>query len=201
MTEEIDLKQIEKKAYTSYHQDGLIDIMIGIALVFFALFMFTEMFWLGGAIVPILIPVYISAKQKFSIPRIGYAKFGTKGKGLMFTILGIFIMLAFLGLLFGLLFADPIIRDWIVLILGNYHNLIIGGVAAGLCLLMAISTAIKRFYIYATFILVLYIFAHFIGLDIRISVLLTGSSFIVLGIFTLVQFIKENPLPEDNKDV
>ncbi len=197
MSEEIDLKQIERKAYTSYHQDGLIDIMIGIALVWFIVCMAVELVWLGGIIVAALIPVYIGAKQKLTIPRIGYAKFGTKGRGPVFVLLGIFICFAFLGLVFALMFVDPSTRAWIELILVSYYNLIIAGIAGGLTLMIVVSTGIKRFYFYTLLILSLFIIAQVLNLNLLYTSSAIAISFIALGVITLIQFLRENPLPMD----
>jgi len=35
MTEPSDLKALEKKAYTTYHRDGIIDIFLGLAIATF----------------------------------------------------------------------------------------------------------------------------------------------------------------------
>lgn len=194
MTEEIDLKQIEKKAYTSYHQDGLIDIMIGIALLFFIFCMLIELFWMGGVIVPTLLFVYIGAKQKLTIPRIGMVKFGVKGKSRMYVIMGVFMVMAFVGLLFAMMFAVPSTREWIGLILSSYYNLIIAGVGGGLTLMLSISTGIKRFYFYATLILGLFIIAQLFSVDLLFSASTIGISFLVLGVITLIRFLRENPI-------
>ncbi|NVM53600.1 MAG: hypothetical protein HWN66_07835 [Candidatus Helarchaeota archaeon] len=194
MTEEIDLKSIERKAYTSYHQDGLIDIMIGITLIWFTFFMLSELFWLGGIIIPTLIPVYIGVKQKLTIPRIGYVKFGMKGKGRMYVVLGIIMVFTFLGLLFAIMFAEPSARAWIELILGNYYNLIIAGIAGGLTLMMAMSSGITRFYLYAALSIGLFIIAQIFNIDLLFSFSFIGVCFIVLGIITLIRFLRENPI-------
>ena len=197
MTEEIDLKQIERKAYTSFHQDGVIDLMIGIWLIWFIVCMAIELLWLGGIILPTLLFVYIGAKQKLTIPRIGYVKFGARGKTRMYVILGVFMCLAVTGLLFALMFADSSIRDKLILILESYYNLIIAGVAGGLTLLMAVGSGIKRFFIYAALILGLFVSAQVFGINLLYTCLTIAISFIVLGTYTLVQFLRENPLPEE----
>ena len=40
MSQEIDLKQIERKAFRSTYQDGLWDIYIGLVVIFMALYMY-----------------------------------------------------------------------------------------------------------------------------------------------------------------
>ena len=194
MTEELDLKQIEKNAYTSYHQDGLIDIIIGISLLFFTICMLTELFWMGGIIVPILLPIYIGAKQKFTIPRIGYVKFGPKGKTRGFLVIGIIMAVAFLGLIVGMFALVPNIRDSVIPFLVAYYNLIIAGIGAALTLMMAISAGIKRFYIYSAAILVVFSVAQIFNINLLYSTITISLLFLVLGVMTLVQFIQKNPV-------
>jgi hypothetical protein len=194
MTDSIDLKQIERSAYTSYHQDGLIDIMVGISLLWFIVAMASEMIWLGGIIVPILLPVYIGAKQKLTIPRIGYVKFGTQRKIRLFLVLGILMAFVFLAFLMGLMFLDPVAREAFSLFLGTYYNLIIAGVAGGLTLLIAISTNILRFYVYAILFLSVFLLAQIISLDLLVTSSFIASSFMVLGIYTLIRFLHDNPI-------
>ena len=48
MAERVDLRSLERKAYLTYHQDGIVDIFIGLAIaVFGALFLplFLESSW------------------------------------------------------------------------------------------------------------------------------------------------------------
>ena len=81
MVKDINLKEIERKAFRSTFQDGLWDILLG--LVFFIPAV-------NGLLVNndyILIPLYIAsillfvtAKKQITIPRIGLVKFSEKRK-------------------------------------------------------------------------------------------------------------------------
>jgi len=85
MHEKINLKEIEKKAYLSYHEDGIVDLTIGIVFllvcfiwVLFGIFnIFT---WPSLILMVIFYPIYILAKQKITVSRFGYFRFGRKRK-------------------------------------------------------------------------------------------------------------------------
>lgn len=85
MHDNITLKEIEKKAYLSYHEDGIIDLTIGIV---FSLICFTWIIfdwldilpWLSLILMAIFYPVYIFAKQKITIPRFGFFRFSSPRK-------------------------------------------------------------------------------------------------------------------------
>jgi hypothetical protein len=51
LSAKIDLKDIERRAYTSYHEDGIIDIFIGLGLLSTSFYVYAEMAWLMGSFV------------------------------------------------------------------------------------------------------------------------------------------------------
>jgi hypothetical protein len=86
VTKEPNLKEIEKRAYMSYHQDGLLDIFAGLYILGFGLGIIMDVLWeFGfGVIMPAILiatvlPIWIEAKRKITMPRIGFVNFGTRG--------------------------------------------------------------------------------------------------------------------------
>ncbi len=82
MNEDKDLKTMERKAFRSFFEDGLLELFIG--LLFFcsvAGSILTEIGvshrWVYPAIFAALL-LYVWAKKSISLPRIGRAKFGPK---------------------------------------------------------------------------------------------------------------------------
>ena len=57
MTTKINLKKIEKKAFTSFHQDGLIEILIGVIFILYGSVLlagkagFIGLCWLPGLLI------------------------------------------------------------------------------------------------------------------------------------------------------
>lgn len=85
MAPEIDLKELERKAFTSFYQDGLWEIMLGFVLLqmgssrLLTHYGFSDA-W--GVLVPIAGLVLLFAGKRFiTVPRIGRVKFGPKRKG------------------------------------------------------------------------------------------------------------------------
>jgi hypothetical protein len=80
----IDIKGIERKAWTSFHQDGLLDIYLGLLLVIFAVLgTFFEngvSRWLYYSIFLALLAVacllFLAGKRYFTMPRLGRVRFG-----------------------------------------------------------------------------------------------------------------------------
>jgi hypothetical protein len=88
MTPDINLKAMENKAWKSTHEDGLVDIIIGILLVSFAVMPFIENL-IGRWYILIAVPIPVLfttlliyfGKRHITTPRIGIAKFGAKRQG------------------------------------------------------------------------------------------------------------------------
>ena len=88
MSEEIDLKNLERKAWRSVFQDGLWDIYLGLLLLAMAILMLLSdsglsesqsmLIYLGLMAISML--VLWAGKRFITVPRMGRAKFGPKGK-------------------------------------------------------------------------------------------------------------------------
>ena len=64
MSDRIDLKEIERRAYLSYHEDRLVDILVGICLFIASLYAYVEMIWLAGSMVAVMTPMYMVMNKK-----------------------------------------------------------------------------------------------------------------------------------------
>ena len=73
--EKTNLKEIERKAYMSYHQDGLIDVFAGFLILSFGLWLILDMTWMGWILWFVAVSAYAVAKRVVTIPRIGLVKF------------------------------------------------------------------------------------------------------------------------------
>ena len=193
----INLREIEKNAYVSYHQDGLIEIMVGIYILTTIGYYFLDMLWLSAVIIILLTPVYTMAKRKFTVPRIGYAKFGKHGKFRRYFILSIFMGLFLVGLILGILLSIDAIPGWVLIILENNISLLIGIVAAVLSLIMVINTGIKRFYLYSAFLLIVFIVGQVLKINFLILFISTGAFFTITGIVMLIHFVRKYPVAKE----
>ena len=194
MSEDIDLKQIEKKTYKFYHQDGIIDILIGCGILFAILCFLSEMLWLSGAFVIFAVLLYTSIKQKITSPRIGFVKFGQKGQHRTLFILTILIGNIFLLFFLGLFLYRNSVPQWITESLTTYPSLILGGIACIITLLTALISGIKRFYFYGAAILTSFVIGQIISIDLWVSSTIVGLLFFLTGLIKLMNFIQKYPL-------
>jgi len=199
--EKASLKQIEKRTYMSYHQDGLIDIFVGIYVLLFSLgFLLTTLagfstWFVIPAIFPAIMgPMWISAKKRITMPRIGYVKFGTRGANKLLAIF-IGLMVAGLGAFMVLAFSSRS-QAWALtlrnLIIPN-SMIIIGVGAAAISSLFAYTMGLKRLYAYGLCTLVLFLAGHFMTIPFAyfpaaIGLGITGNGFVLL-----MRFIRKYP--------
>jgi hypothetical protein len=205
---ETSVREIEKKTYMSYHQDGLIDIFVGIYVLLFGLGILlmttTDLstWFVIPAIFPaIMIPVWISAKKRITMQRIGYVKFRSRGaKRLMAVLLG--LMVFGLGAFAVLAFASR--QSWALtlrnLMISN-GMIIIGIGAATISSLFAYTMGLKRLYAYGLFALVLLITGYFTAIPLEYLLVTIGLVIIINGFVLLSRFIRKYPLTQGDKTI
>ena len=204
MEEDIDLKELEKQAYTSIFQDGLFDIFIGLLVIGWITNSLGD-FFDTLVVMSILISYYtvictlfILLKKFTSIPRMGRAKFGPTRKlnvkrffifsMINTSILVILLVLPYIGLFQG------------VLVEGFFFALIISTIFIWLPLsLIAFFIKFNRLYIYA----IIGGMAFFISDILRdyvpyflLSCIIFGISggiIFVIGLRIFLKFLKKYP--------
>jgi len=207
MNKKKSLREIEKRTYMVYHQDGLIDIFIGVYVLLFALGIllntvtdFSTWFVIPAIFPAIMVPVWISAKKRITMPRIGYVKFGSRGANkLMALFIG--LMVAGLGAFMVFTFASRS-QAWALtlrnLIIPN-SMIIIGISAAAISSLFAYTMGLKRLYAYGLLTLALFLPGHFITIPFEYFLLTIGLVISVSGFVLLIQFIRKHPLPQGDE--
>jgi len=202
MTKQNTLREIEKKTYISYHQDGLIDIIVGLYALTFGLGIIVDQLLdfnfaviMPGIIVVILLPLWLYAKRKITMPRIGYVNIGTKGSNKLFAL---FLGLAVAGLgvffLFTMVTFESGRPEWIETILFQYGMIWIGLGAAVIGSMFAYTMGLKRLHGYGLLTLALFVVGYFLSFPFQYLLLLIGSIIIASGVALLIQFINRYPV-------
>jgi hypothetical protein len=203
-----NLREIEKKTYVAYHQDGLIDIFVGVYILLFGIGIllntatdFSMGFVIPGIFPAIMLPIWISFKKRITIPRIGYVKFGTKSAN---KLMGVFIGLTVAGLGVFMVFnlGGFMGQGWALtlrnIIISN-GMIIIGIGAAIISSLFGYTMGLKRLYAYGLLTLVMFLIGHFITIPLEYFLLTIGPAIIIYGLVLLIQFIQKYPLTRGNK--
>lgn len=149
MSDEIDLEEIERRALTTYNEDGLLDIFIGGYLLFIGLMSFTQ-FEHRSILVSILpglgVLLYNEVKKLVTYPRIGYMKFTKERRARVarnsIIVMGVTGFVTLTGLFTGM--GAPESAPWGVLLINKYNLLFQGGVLAFIFFMLGKIMSVER---------------------------------------------------------
>jgi len=204
---DINLKELEKKAYKSTFQDGLWDIFLGMIFLGFSLTfiefnseseLLLKYFLIIAPWNLVAVLILILGKRYITIPRLGYVEFGPKRQKVeqklrFFVIINIIV--------FALLLVLPLSGILGDLSLGNYSTaLLIGFLVIWLPLsIVAFILRFSRLYIYAimggiSFYLTEILYPLFgEPYDTILSFGFIGGIIISIGIILFIKFIQRYP--------
>jgi len=188
MVEKINLKEMEKKAWTSYFQDGFWGIFFGLMSLTAGLRVLTDnVLFIFGILLAVLVSML--GKKYITVPRMGVVRFANPRKGKqikMFVLLGssivaLPILMMIIGALNPQIQTSPIMAVWIALIFG----------------LLAYLLQFRRLFVYGLFFagseLVWGIFGMPFG---PLAHLVSGIIILAVGLVVLARFMKKYPKPE-----
>jgi len=193
----INLKELERRAYLSYHQDGILDMFIGFNILLFGMWMLADMAYLAGAFVAIFTPIYAQVKKQITVPRLGYIKFApsrmakSKRTVLLLVIAG---ALAFIsGVLLFITTQRGILAPIQLLI--EYGMIVIG--VAGMVLLAAVAyvSEIRRLYAYSALFFAMFAGGYFLTIPFVYYIMTLGAVIMLAGLYLLIRFLRTYPLP------
>lgn len=200
----IDLKEIERRAYTSYHEDGILDIFIGIGVLIAAGYMMTDLFWMAGTSVAIFTPLYIQVKRSITFPRLGQVTFSRKRTGRSKKTMLFILLLNVAGLLLGVVFfsavTGPSNPAWYDLVV-RWYGVVLGVVIAGLEVVFAHLSDLERFNWYAAVTLVVIPSVHLLGTPLFAHLAVLGAVVTVAGLYQLQRFRLKYPLVAGEAEV
>jgi hypothetical protein len=199
MSDKVNLSKIERKAYLSYFEDGLWDMVIGSFILSFGIdmaigspsssFVFPSLMVLGWGV-----------KRWVTYPRIGYVKFAPARRLKIRKSMGRLVLLLFLTALAGLvpLFAlsgRSGLPSGLVSWVKEHTLLLFGAVWAIIVAALALLFGVKRFYAYAVLVTGALVGGYLFDVEPCWHFLVPGSVIVILGLVLLVRFLATNPIP------
>ena len=195
MSQVQDFKKLQQRTYTSFHQDGLIDMIIGWAIIGFGINMaldssaFLFLGWL-----PIVF--YVPIKNRVTVPRIGYVKFSSSNSlllGIVLAVLLVFLLGIFILLIVGPNLIPAELSEWF----SEYYLLLFGSLVGLGFAGTALVTGISRFYAYAVMLVLVFAAGIWLNVPDPIYVLTAGLIILVVGITHMVRFLRKFPLTNE----
>ena len=195
MSQEKQFKDLARKAYISYHGDGLIDILIGVGILGFGLMLLTgNVIFNMLAWMPILF--YVPLKNRITVPRFGYVQFTSEKKRISYLWLaaavGVLAFALFLGLY--VFTRSGSMPAWMQNMLQRYDLLLLGILLAIPMVIGGALTGLTRLYAYAGLVLVVIGTGIYLGIDAPYYVIFLGLIILTVGITLLVRFLRKVPL-------
>jgi hypothetical protein len=197
MKNNINLKEIERRAFLSYHKDGIIDIYLGMGIAL-ASSIFLDFFPGLMGIIPILPIMYAASKKQYTIPRLGYVKFSSTTKGRARNSLTLAMILGTVSAVAGLFafytslssgyhWIEPIIENW--------------KISAAVLLLVVFSlfgyvSELRRMYYYALVSFLVFSAGIFIPVPGYWFIIIVGGIICLNGVIHLYWFTQEYPLEQ-----
>lgn len=189
--------------YLHYHNDGLLDIFIGVGILVVGLGMLTDIYYVFIAILPaIMIPVWRDAKKKYTAPRMKTIRFteaqrtAVRTKALLAGLLlaGMLVFLA--GALTAVFWSQStgMLPLWLQIFIKEYFWLILGVFGAGVLSLIAWLYRLNRYIVYAALTLAIYASAHALSAPFWLTIVLTGATITIFGLGVLLRFMQDYPI-------
>jgi len=194
MNETTNLKSIERRVYLSYHQDGLIDLIMGGVLLSLSLIIWLlPEFWfvlIGGFIV--MTTAYAAAKKAITFPRVGYVEFSqVRRKKTQYIFLAFIVITVFGNILTIIAWMFPALG--ILIFESAFTLLIIGVIGGGILAFIGYISEIWRFYLYGIIFLSSAVFTFFVPSLAVFPLIVLGSVMIIFGSILLYRFIQRYP--------
>ena len=186
MVPDVNLKQIEHKAYMSYFQDGWWDILLGIFLSGWGLGILTDTAGYTGIW---FVPAYWiiwALKKRLTQPRIGYVKVARVRKTLSW------LAIAGVGTFFvGIIAYILVVSGSTPVFLTGYFMFLFGVITAAVALAIAYWWQVSRWYAYTGLILLGVSSYQWLDFSLPFSFIIPGSVIILSGLVKLVQFLRK----------
>ena len=188
----------------SYHQDGLMDIFAGLYILGFGLGIFMQILWdfSFGVIMPAILittalPIWVAAKRKITMPRIGFVNFGTRGANKL-TAVFLGTMVAGLFAFFAFTFATSQsgLRPLLDLIIQN-GMLIVALGSLVICGLFGYTMGLRRLYAYGLLAGISLVVGHFASIFFAYFIFALGTTVMVIGFVLLINFVRKYHLKGD----
>jgi hypothetical protein len=189
LSEKIKLKEIERKAYLTYHKDGILDIHLGVIILLISINLIYDsasMIWMV-ALLPIF---YRDAKRRYTFPRIGYVKFSEsngRAKKSRLTLFGLIFWVFLITLLVWLYTGRANFE--LINLLRPYSSWLFAILSLGIFSLFGHVTELRRLYIYGVGSFAIFAFGNFIPVEggwllVALAAVIMANGLIMLHRFT-----------------
>ena len=196
MTQEINLKEIEKKAYRDSQQDGLMEVMMGLILITFGGFFYSPIFAFYILLIIFSGKIVGYIRRRYTYPRIGFVKFHEENPKDALT--GVFLFeFAVIVIIFTLISIFGDLKDYSQWV--KWSPLFFGMILVGPFAHAASRSGSIRYTGYAILSVVLGLFFTLIEFGsgcagLILYLVFIGAFLFLSGLVIFTQFLRKYPL-------
>jgi hypothetical protein len=196
--QDINLKELERKAWKSYHQDGLWDVFMGLVLLAVGMYGLTNSEMVHLVLSLVALAVFFVGKRFVTVPRMGLVEFGAERKVKKMKIAAVLTLTFLIGVaLYVVATLSSGALDWmrdqrVLFPLG------VGVMMVSVFSLMGYWLDFRRMYLIGLAFAVA--FTTMMLLHNPIVFFLAGAVVLVPGLFIFVRFLRRYPLPPEPED-
>jgi hypothetical protein len=195
MENKVNLKEIERRAFISYHKDGIIDIYLGMGIAMVSSIFLDFFPGLMGTFV-ILPILYAASKKQYTIPRLGYVKFSVRTRGRARNSVTLALLLGSVSAIAGLFAFYSVMatgHSWVEPLIENWK------ITAAAILLVVFSmfgyvSELRRMYYYAIVSFMVFSAGLLIPVPGYWLIIIVGGIICLNGLIHLYRFTQEYPL-------
>jgi hypothetical protein len=195
-----ELKELERRTYLTFMDDGLLDLFVGWFLFFFSAGVapgmdFPYLFMIA------YLPLWFVAKRAIIYPRIGKVEFGPERKERMREEKRFFVLFlsatSLLGMLFFLSYTPGIFPEEIAQAVRGLGLVPLALIGAAAIAFTGYWKQLNRFYAYAALLAAMSIGGHALGAEPYLYFLIPGMMIGLAGGAQLINFIQKYSLPKE----
>lgn len=199
MAQNVGSKEREQRAYMRYHEDGLLDLLVGLGILLAGLTMLVDLdFPLAALWVVVWVPIWMSGKKSITARRLPDVEVpkehlaGMMRAGVFIVLMLVLALLAGMVVLWGRAtgsvpagFLEGL-REYLMVVLGVTGAFVMG-VAAWL-------SGLGRLYAYAVLTAVAFVGGYLLNAPIALVVTVVASIITLWGGVMLVRFVRKYPI-------
>ncbi len=197
MTETINLKKLERKAYRDSQQDGLMELMMGLILMAFGGFFYSTVFVFYILLILFSGRIVESIRKRYTYPRIGFVKFPQEN--LKHNLTGVFLFeFAVIVIIFTLISLFGDVTDYSQLV--KWSPLFFGMILVGPFAHVASKSGNVLYTGYAVLSVILGGFFSLIEFGsgctgLILYLVFIGGFLVLCGLVLFICFLRKYPLP------
>ena len=199
MVQNVGSRDREHQAYMSYHEDGLLDLMIGLAVLLAGVYVTVNLdIPLGAAWVVLWLPIWLSAKKSITARRapnieISEERYAGMMKAATFVVITL-VMLVFAGSLLLLGQSSGLVPSWVMTGLREYLTVVLGLIGALVLAIAAWLSKLNRLYAYGLLTAVAFVGTRLLQAPAGLAVAVVGAVVMLWGLVMLSRFMSSHPV-------